>query len=137
MKRKRRPCGRLLEAEQERRLDLQHLRDALAVEVGVAPEELGALLAAEEELDDVVLGEADTAVDLLAVGDHAAAGVASTRPWPWRCPCRRESSFSLVAQAALYMMKRMPSTSVTMSAALCWMAWNEPIGRPNWTRSLA
>ena len=48
-----------------------------------------------------------------------------------------ESSSSLVAQAALYMMKRMPSTSVTMSAALCWIAWNEPMGRPNWTRSLA
>ena len=45
--------------------------------VGVAPEELGALLAAEVELDDVVLGEADAAVDLLAMGDHAAAGLAA------------------------------------------------------------
>ena len=24
-----------------------------------------------------------------------------------------------------------------MSASLCWIAWNEPIGTPNWTRSLA
>ena len=46
-------------------------------------------------------------------------------------------SFSATDQAARYMMKRAPSTSVTMSAALCWIAWKEPIGRPNWTRSLA
>src|SRR5690606_4944002 len=59
------------------RLDAELLRNQLAVVVRVAPRELALLLAAVEELDLVVLGEADAAVDLLAVGDHAARGVRS------------------------------------------------------------
>ncbi|MBI2760131.1 MAG: hypothetical protein HYX51_01730 [Chloroflexi bacterium] len=41
------------------------------MEIAVAPRQLTPLLAAEEQLDLVVLGEADAAVDLLAVRDEA------------------------------------------------------------------
>ena len=51
------------------------LGDQFAVVVGVAEGELGPLLAAVEQLDLVVLGEADTTVDLLAVGDHSTSGL--------------------------------------------------------------
>ncbi len=30
-----------------------------------------------------------------------------------------------------------PSTPIVMSAAMCWIAWNEPIGCPNALRCLA
>ena len=39
--------------------------------------------------------------------------------------------------AAQYTVERMPSTSTSMSAQRCFTAWNDPIGRPNCTRSLA
>ena len=39
--------------------------------------------------------------------------------------------------AAQYTVERIPSTSTSMSAQRCFTAWNEPIGRPNCTRSLA
>src|SRR5581483_577508 len=58
----------------------QGVGNLLAVEVGVAPHQLGALLAAEEELDLVVLGEADAAVNLLTVRHHASPRC--TGPWP-------------------------------------------------------
>ena len=53
-------------------LHLQRVGHQLAVVVTIAPGELSCLLAAEEELDYVLLREADAAVDLLPVGDHAA-----------------------------------------------------------------
>src|SRR5207249_2886134 len=52
--------------------DFELLRHQLAVVVRVAPHQLHPLLAPEVELDLVFLGEADAAVDLLAVRDDAA-----------------------------------------------------------------
>ena len=41
------------------------------------------------------------------------------------------------AHAAYQVLDRMPSTSTTMSAHRCLMAWKLPIGWSNWIRSLA
>src|SRR5690606_2549574 len=60
-------------------LEAQLLRHRLAVEVAVAERDLRALLAAEVQLDLVVLREADTTVDLLAVGHHPAGRLRAPR----------------------------------------------------------
>jgi len=72
--------GRLLHAER--------LRRQLAVEVAVAPHKLRHLLAAEVELDLVVLREADAAVDLLAVRHHPPRGREADRDGSERWPLR-------------------------------------------------
>ena len=46
-------------------------------------------------------------------------------------------SFAPMHHAAQYTVERMPSTSTSMSAQRCLTAWNDPIGRPNCTRSFA
>ena len=61
------------------------------------------------------------AVRLRERGDHRAAR---------RCPRRRPTTRSTRPTCP-------DSTSSSMSAHLCLIAWNEPIGRPNCTRSLA
>src|SRR5215472_13068991 len=53
--------------------DVQHVRYALAMKVGVTPEQLPVLLAAEVKLNRVFLGEPDRAVDLLTMSDHTPA----------------------------------------------------------------
>src|SRR5690606_27205145 len=49
----------------------------------------------------------------------------------------RSSSCSAAAQPAYQAAERAVSTCTIPSAHLCLIAWNEPIGRPNCTRSLA
>ena len=47
----------------------------------------------------------------------------------------RRGSSSVRQRAAKYPSARARSTSRYMSANLCFTAWNEPIGTPNWWRS--
>ena len=85
--------------------------------------------AGNEPLELAFGGRFDMSTTRRLASEHQAFAMLTWRSW--------SGSFSFTAQAARYMMKREPSTSVTMSAALCWIAWKEPIGRPNWIRSLA
>ena len=54
----------------------------------------------------------------------------------WTARWRAWSSASMV-MAAWYTALHARSTSRLMSASLCWIAWNEPIGTSNCTRSFA
>lgn len=42
-----------------------------------------------------------------------------------------------VARAASHTVARACSSATSIQASLCLMPWNCPIGRPNWTRTLA
>ena len=100
---------------------------------GIAERELVPLRALEPEMKVVLPREADAAMHLhgafaeRAKMSHSeafaidAARVASRGSASWAC-------------AAYHRSERAGSTSATISAAMCLIAWKEPIGRPNCSR---
>ena len=71
----------------------------------------------------------------------AAPSVTAPAMRALRCRSRvssaARSSPSLQAAAASQATAALCSTATSMSASACFTAWNWPMGRPNWTRTLA
>ena len=109
----------------------------VAVVGGVAVGELGVLGPLDVEVQVVLPGEADPAVDLEARGHHPLGGVRAPDLGGGRRPAPTPARRSTAAHAAYQVAERIPSTSTSMSAQRCLTAWKLPIGTPNWTRSLA